>query len=96
MASYGGNYMLQWRSEFEIPKGLRTATKLHWDPISSNLTHNSGLSGFPAYFSLEIADQKGIFWQIKNSTGRDKKQTEALNSIAVSSHFGTEGNCQHP
>lgn len=56
MASYSGNYMLQWWSEFEIPEGLRADTKLHWDPIHSDLTHNSGLSGFPASFSLEIAD----------------------------------------
>lgn len=39
-----------------IPEGLRTATKLCSDPIYSDLTHNSGLSGFPAYFSLETAD----------------------------------------
>lgn len=53
--------MPQWRSELDIPEGLRTATKLHSDPIYSDLTHNSGLSGFPAFFSLETADEKGIF-----------------------------------
>lgn len=56
MACYGENYMLQWRSEFEIHEGLRTATKLHSDPTYSDLTHYSGLSGFPAYFSLEVTD----------------------------------------
>lgn len=55
-ACYGGNYMLQWRSEFEIREDLRAATKLHSDPIYSDLIHNSGLSGFPASFSLEVVD----------------------------------------
>lgn len=48
--------MLQWRSEFEIREDLRTTTKLHSDSIYPHLIHNSGLSGFPAYFNLEVVD----------------------------------------
>lgn len=53
--------MLQWRSEFEICDGLGITTKLHSDPMYSDFTYNSGLSGFPAYFSSEVADYKDIF-----------------------------------
>lgn len=57
--------MLQWRSEFEIPEDLRTAIKLHSDLTHSDVIHNSGLFGSPAYFSLEehIMTDKEQYWR---------------------------------
>lgn len=78
--------MLQWRSEFEICDGLGITTKLHSDPMYSDFTYNSGLSGFPAYFSSEVADYKDIFWQIEDSTEGDKLKT-ALNWYSCEESF---------
>lgn len=73
---YGRNYMLQWRSEFEILEGLRTATKLHSDPINFDVITWFWFIWFSCLLQFRSGRLKGIFWQIENSTGGDKLKTD--------------------